>query len=44
MHVLSTYQATRDMWGVKTYKEYGLYLQGADITDEKRQLKRDLTI
>ena len=36
MHVLSTYQATRDMWGVKTYKENGLQLQGADkITGEK---------
>lgn len=36
MHVLSAYQATRDMWGVDIYKENGLHLQGADkITGEK---------
>lgn len=38
MHVLSTYQVIRDIWGVKTYKENGLHLQGTDkITAEKAQ-------
>lgn len=45
MHVLSAYQATRDMWGVDIYKENGLHLQGADNNWwEDTQLKRDLTI
>lgn len=47
MHVLSSYQAITDIWGVKTSKENGLHSQEVgNVTGKRRhtRVERDLTI